>query len=63
MMPQLPLSDHSHIVLSLNRSGNHLPSSEQKVKLYPFPSRFIWSKDSPAQYKAALPSTQVENMI
>jgi len=47
-MPQLPLSDHSHIVHSLNRSMNLLPS-DQKVKLHPLPSRFIWSKDSQAQ--------------
>ncbi len=55
VMPQLPLSDHSHIVLSLNRSVNLLPSSE-KVKLYPLPSKFIWSKDSPDQHEAELHS-------
>lgn len=63
VMPQLPLSDHSHTVLSLNRSVNLLPSSDQKVKLYPLPPKFIWSKDSPAQYEAALQSTHVQNMI
>lgn len=63
VMPQLPLSDHSHIVISLNRSGNHPPSLEQKVQLYPLPPKFIWSKDSPAQYEAALHSTHTENMI
>ncbi len=63
VMPQLPLSDHSHIVLSLNRSGNLLPSSEQKGKLHPLPSKFTWSTDSPAQYEAQLHCTHVENMI
>lgn len=57
-MPQLPLP-----VLSLNESVNLLPSSDQKVKLYHLPSRFIWRKDSPAQYEAELHSTRVENMI
>ncbi len=55
--------EHSHVVLSLNRSGNLLPSSEQKGKLHPLPSKFTWSKDSPAQYEAQLHSTHVENMI
>ncbi len=50
-------------VLSLNRSVNLLPSSEQKVKLYHLPSKFIWNKDSPAQYEFELHNTHVENMI
>lgn len=62
-MPQLPLSDHSHTVLSLNRSVNPRPSSDPKVKLHPLPARLIWSKDSPAQYEAQLHSTHVQNMI
>ncbi len=35
---------------------NLLPASEKKVKLYPLPSKCIWSKDSPDQHEAELPS-------
>jgi len=62
VMPQLPLSDHSHTVLSLNRSVSLRPS-DPKAKLHPLPSTFIWGKDSPAQYEAQLHSTRVHNMI
>ena len=62
VMPQLPLSDHSHITISLKKNPN-VVQQKTTPALHPLPVKYAWNNDNLEQYITQLNSIQVEDMI
>ena len=62
VMPQLPLSDHSHIIISLKKNPT-LKNPKPISALYPLRIKYIWINDNLEQYINQLNCIHIENMI
>lgn len=62
VMPQIPLSDHSHITISLKKTNSET-SIKNQSKLCPLPTQFRWEKNSEQQYQPEINSIETENLL